>query len=75
MTRKNTIKKLSVGTASLLAATTVLGAATTTTVKAESNRADRARMEVLLKYVPYVFLITGTRKYLKMMHCEKKCNV
>nr|QCI31460.1 M-like protein [Streptococcus canis] len=54
MTRKNTIKKLSVGTASLLAATTVLGAATTTTVKAESNRADRARMEVLLKYLPYV---------------------
>lgn len=54
MTRKNTIKKLSVGTASLLAATTVLGAATTTTVKAaEHESVTRARRQVLLNAGPF----------------------
>nr|BBC54060.1 M-like protein [Streptococcus canis]BBC54063.1 M-like protein [Streptococcus canis] len=50
MTRKNTIKKLSVGTASLLAATTVLGAATATTVKAEHSRVTEARESILGPY-------------------------
>ncbi|WP_221913567.1 LPXTG cell wall anchor domain-containing protein [Streptococcus halichoeri] len=42
----STFKKLSVGTASLLAATTVLGATNTTTVSANSRRFQMAREQV-----------------------------